>query len=195
MTQAFVLGNGISRQGIDLDQLRTHGPIYGCNALYREFTPDVLVATDRPIATEIQTSGYARTNKFYTRKPVPDSGALPLPSQYKGFSSGPNACGLAALDGHCHIYLLGFDMGPTLEQQFNNVYANTEFYKTSAHPPTFTGNWVRQLVTVARDFPTTNFIRLTGPTTAHIVELEKIDTFDHQDLALFISSINTISNA
>ena len=54
MTTAFVIGNGISRRGLDLTQLQPYGKIYGCNALYREFTPDVLVATDKPIATIIQ---------------------------------------------------------------------------------------------------------------------------------------------
>jgi hypothetical protein len=190
MTQAFILGNGISRQGIDLVQLRSHGPIYGCNALYREFTPDVLVATDLPIATEIQRSGYSQKNRFYTRKPQLESGALLLPKKYQGFSSGPNACGLAAIDGYTQIYLLGFDLGPTADQRFNNVYADTEFYKTSAHPPTFAGNWIKQFITIARDFPTTIFIRLTGPTTARIAELEKIDNFEHQDLELFIDNIN-----
>ena len=66
MTTAFVLGNGVSRQGISLPELQKHGKIYGCNALYREFTPDVLIATDTPIATHIQDLGYAKTNKFYT---------------------------------------------------------------------------------------------------------------------------------
>ncbi len=60
MTTAFVLGNGRSRQAVDLLTLKQHGPIYACNAIYREFTPDVLVATDMPIATVIQESGYAQ---------------------------------------------------------------------------------------------------------------------------------------
>ena len=97
MTQAFVLGNGISRQGIDLYQLKQLGTVYGCNALYREFTPDVLVATDRPIATHIQQSGYSLTNKFYTRTPINGTGALQLTEKYRGYSSGPNACGQAAI--------------------------------------------------------------------------------------------------
>ena len=190
MTVAFVIGNGISRQGIDLTTLTPMGKIYGCNALYRTFTPDVLVATDKPIAAEIQDSGYSKKNKFYTRRPFPDSGALTLPSQYRGYSSGPNACGLAALDGHIHIYLLGFDMGPTVDQRFNNIYADTEFYKTSAHPPTFTGNWVKQIVKIALDFPQTNFIRLTGATTARIAELEAVKNLEHQELTLFTDRIN-----
>jgi hypothetical protein len=190
MTTAFVLGNGISRQGIDLEQLKKIGTVYGCNALYREFTPDVLVATDRPISAEIQETGYAKTNKFYTRRPFPDSGALTVPKEYYGYSSGPNALGIAALDGHVHIYLLGFDLGPTTDQRFNNIYANTKFYKTSAQPPTFTGNWVKQIVKIAQDFSKTNFIRLTGPTTARIADLELVKNLSHQDLALFVDRIN-----
>jgi hypothetical protein len=190
MSIAFAVGNGISRQGLDLSLLKQLGTVYGCNGLYREFTPDVLVATDKPIATEIQKSGYAQQNKFYTRRPIPEMGALALPRLYHGYSSGPNACGLAAIDGHVHIYLIGFDMGPTLDQRFNNVYADTEFYKTSSHPPTFTGNWVKQLVKIAQDFPNTSFIRLTGPTTARINELELVKNLTHQDLAMFADRIN-----
>ena len=63
MTTAFVLGNGVSRQAVDLNRLKSLGKIYGCNALYRDFTPDILVATDKPIATEIQNSGYARSEE------------------------------------------------------------------------------------------------------------------------------------
>ena len=44
MTTAFVLGNGVSRKEIDLESLRKWGKTYGCNALYRDFAPDVLVA-------------------------------------------------------------------------------------------------------------------------------------------------------
>ena len=65
MTLTFVLGNGVSRQPIELTTLRKYGKIYGCNALYRHFTPDVLVATDPGISTEIQKSGYALKHKFY----------------------------------------------------------------------------------------------------------------------------------
>jgi len=56
---AFVLGNGESRQNIDPAALTQHGAVYGCNALYRTFSPDVLVATDHGIAREIQAAGIA----------------------------------------------------------------------------------------------------------------------------------------
>lgn len=190
MTRAFVLGNGISRQDIDLYQLTQLGTIYGCNALYREFTPDVLVATDKPIALQIQETGYPLKNKFYTRRPVDGSGAYRLPDNYFGYSSGPNAVGLAAVDGHMHIYLLGFDMGPTVDQRFNNMYAGTEFYKNPTDAPTYTGNWTKQLVKITKDYPNTNFIRIVGPTTARLADLESIKNLEHQDLATFLDRIN-----
>ena len=190
MTRAFVLGNGVSRRGIDLHLLKLQGRIYGCNALYREFAPDVLVATDRPIATAIQESGYALDHKFYTRKPQAGSGALPLIPKYQGYSSGPNAVGLAASDGHTQIYLVGFDMGPN-NNHFNNVYADTEFYKTSAHPPTFTGNWVKQIAQICQDYPQTQFTRVYGNTTAKINEFDKIINMLHLQMPDFVSQLNS----
>ena len=190
MTIAFVLGNGLSRQHINLAHLKNCGTIYGCNALYREFTPDVLVATDKPIATAIQESGYALNNRFYTRKPIENSGALPVLQEYYGYSSGPNAVALAAKDQHHHVYLLGFDMGPTENQRFNNIYAGTEFYKAIDSTPTFTGNWIKQIIKVTKDFAQTKFYRVCGTTTARIPELETIENLQHLDLPIFLDRIN-----
>jgi hypothetical protein len=64
----FCIGNGESRIGFDLEQLRPHGKIYGCNALYRDFTPDVLVAVDHGIIHEVYHSGYAKKNTCYFRE-------------------------------------------------------------------------------------------------------------------------------
>jgi hypothetical protein len=127
MSRAFVLGNGISRQGLDLDHLKQLGQVYACNAIYREFTPNVLVSTDTPISKSIQESGYAQVNTMYTRKPFPALGALQIPQEYYGFSSGPAAVAIAALDRNVSIYLIGFDMGPTQSGKFNNIYADSEF--------------------------------------------------------------------
>ena len=190
MTVAFVLGNGQSRQVLDLTQLIKLSPVYGCNALYREFAPSVLVSTDAPISKSIQESGYSEKNVHYTRKPLPALGAKRIPQQYYGFSSGPAAAGIAALDRNRKIYLIGFDLGPTRTGHFNNIYADSEFYKKSSATPTYTGNWVRQLVTVARDFPQTEFVRVRGATTADIGELLNIPNFAHMDITDFEDRIN-----
>ena len=186
MTVAFVLGNGQSRSAVDLRRFKSLGPIYGCNGLYRDWTPDCLVATDRPIAEAIQRSGYSKDHRFYTRKPLPDLGALAVPRKYHGNSSGPIACALAALDGHNRIYLLGYDMSPSPSNRFNNIYAGTEFYKSAEAAPTFTGNWIRQLITVAGDFPNARFIRVCGPNTDEIKEFKNIGNFEHIDMKTFI---------
>lgn len=189
MSRAFVLGNGVSRQQVDLSVLKSCGPIYGCNALYRDFAPDVLVSTDKPISERIQTTEYALKHRFYTRKPMPGLGAYPVPQKYYGFSSGPIAVALAAIDGGTSVYLIGFDMGP-LNRYFNNVYADTEFYKKSNATPTFTGNWARQLVTVARDFPQSVFYRVHGTTTAAVAEFENVSNIVPLDMAEFLNRIN-----
>jgi len=66
-TRVFCIGNGESRQSIDLIKLRPHGKIYGCNALYRDFTPDVLTAVDQGIMHEIYQSGYCDKNETWFR--------------------------------------------------------------------------------------------------------------------------------
>ena len=179
---AFVLGNGRSRVGLDLKLLTTRGAVYGCNALYREFIPTVLVATDSPISAAIQNSGYSAQYRFYTRKPIPGLGAQPVPQKYYGFSSGPMATALAAIDHHDPIYLVGFDMGPMPGDLFNNVYADTEFYKKSSSQPTYTGNWTRQILRIVSDFPRIRFVRVRGSTTAHIAQFDGLANLFHLDM-------------
>lgn len=190
MSVAFVLGNGVSRLAVDLSVLKQRGSVYGCNALYRTFAPDVLVSTDTPISTAIQQSGYSAQHRMYTRKPLPGLGAQQVPQRYYGYSSGPIAVGIAAQDQNVAVYLVGFDMGPKGQNQFNNVYADTEFYKKSSARPTFTGNWTRQLVQIMQDFPKTNFFRVYGETTADILELNGVPNLATMGMLDFLNRIN-----
>lgn len=187
---AFVLGNGISRRAIDPRDLERWGPVYGCNALYRTYSPLVLVATDAPISREIQASGWCRGRRFYTRRPLVDSGALPVPQAYYGFSSGPIAVAIAAGDRRDPIYLLGFDLGGDDWGRFNNVYAGTEFYKPQGSPPTFAGNWIRQIARVAQDFPDQRFIRVMGEVSTACPDLDRCPNFAHITMAEFLERIN-----
>jgi len=74
MSNVFCIGNGESRKDFNLDLLKPHGKIYGCNALYREYTPDVLVSVDPGIMHEIYQSGYCYKNDTWFRDwtTVPD---------------------------------------------------------------------------------------------------------------------------
>jgi len=190
MTRAFVLGNGVSRLAVNLHQLQELGAIYGCNALCREFMPTVLVSTDNPISSRLQEEGVASRTKMYTRKPAPGLGALRIPSEWYGFSSGPVATALAARDGHRAVYMLGFDLGPLPGEKFNNVYADTEFYKKGSARPTFSGNWVRQIQQITKTFPQTNFLRVVGATTAEIADFRKIPNMAHMPMTEFLDRIN-----
>lgn len=187
---AFVLGNGHSRKHISVDRLIQLAPVYGCNALYRTHTPTALIATDRQIAEAIQHSGYAKRARFYTRRPLTGLGAMTVPKEYYGFSSGPIATAIAALDANKIIYLLGFDMGPSPAGRINNLYADTEFYKPSSSPPTFAGNWTKQLIRVAKDFPNIEFVRVHGDTTAEVEDFANLPNFKKMDISDFAARIN-----
>jgi len=103
---------------------------YGCNALYRDFTPDFLISTgNNGIVTEIASSNYVNNNIVY-------SNAIHLlehPSKfylipYDPYAdAGTTAAYIAAFDGHTRIYLLGFD-GYDLPGHNNNIYADTNGY-------------------------------------------------------------------
>jgi hypothetical protein len=114
-----------------------------------------------------------------------------VPQKYRGFSSGPIAVSIACEDLIRKIYLLGFDMGPTVVGKFNNVYAGTDFYKATDANPTFVGNWIRQLTTVVRDFPQVQFVRVAGDTTADIKDLQGLSNLTHMSIADFAARINT----
>lgn len=188
---AFVLGNGESRLAVDPDRLASHGQVYGCNALYREFRPWVLVATDRDMAHEIEATGYAHQARFYTRRPQPGTGAQVIPRQYFGYSSGPVAVSLAAAERHDPIYLLGFDLGPDPHGRFNNVYAGTACYKPRGASPTFTGNWVRQIQRVVQDHARQTFVRVMGGSSATIAEFDSLGNLSHMAMTDFLQWLNT----
>ena len=188
---AFVLGNGISRGPIDIDLLKTRGDVYACNAVYRTHRVTALVATDRGMAEEIQASGYPGHNRFYTRRPNATTGAQRVPQEYFGYSSGPIALALACADGHDRIYLLGFDLGPTEQGRFNNLFAGTAHYKSRDSGPTFSGNWIKQIMKIGRDFPAVSVIRVHGATTAEVPEFGQASNLSRVDFAQFIERINT----
>ena len=61
----FVIGNGSSRKNVNLDILKQHGKVIGCNALYRDFTPDHLFTNDCEVLHEIISSQYTNTNETH----------------------------------------------------------------------------------------------------------------------------------
>ena len=62
---AVCLGNGQSRQGLDLKKIKDYATVIGCNAIYRDFTPDILVALDSRISHEIYRKANLKDMKVY----------------------------------------------------------------------------------------------------------------------------------
>ena len=57
----YIIGNGTSRNGIDLDHI---GRWWGCNGVYRDYTPELLFAVDIPIQSEVFETDYYKNNKI-----------------------------------------------------------------------------------------------------------------------------------
>ena len=158
---AFVLGNGKSRLNIDPRNFQERGVVYGCNALYREFAPDYLVAVDVKMVNEIIASGYHRTHQVWTNsnKGITSKSNINFFSPHKGWSSGPTALWFASTHTYQTIYILGFDYQGA-GGKFNNVYADTFNYKKSTDAPTFHGNWLSQTEKVIKEFRQIKFVRV-----------------------------------
>ena len=67
MSRVFCIGNGESRLNFNLEKLRPLGNIYGCNAIYRDFMPDVLTSVDHGIMHEVYHAGVAQKIPVYFR--------------------------------------------------------------------------------------------------------------------------------
>jgi hypothetical protein len=177
---AFVLGNGISRKGIDLEKLHEFGTIYGCNALYRHFEPDYLIAVDVKMVNEICKSRYQLTHEVWTNpnRSFSKLHGLNYFHPSKGWSSGPTALWLASQHEYETIYILGFDYkGIDDGKKFNNIYADSMNYKRSSDSATFFGNWLRQTKTVVQQHPHIKYKRIILPENYCPEELNKINNF------------------
>lgn len=158
---AFVLGNGKSRLAVDPKSLLTLGTVYGCNALYREADPHVLIAVDVKMINEIIDSGYHLNNEVWTNpnKGIKSKNRINLFSPHKGWSSGPTALWHACREGHQEIYIFGFDYQGE-DGKFNNVYADTHNYKKSTDSATYFGNWLNQTEKTIKEFKNIRFNRV-----------------------------------
>lgn len=158
---AFVLGNGTSRLKLNLPELKGRGTIIGCNALYREFEPDYLVAVDTKMVNEIIAAGYHKDNQVWTNpnKGINSKKNINFFSPHRGWSSGPTALWFACNLGHKEVYFFGFDYQGN-NGKFNNVYADTFNYKKSSDSATYFGNWLNQTERTIKENRGISFYRI-----------------------------------
>jgi len=177
---AFVLGNGTSRNQLNLASIKSRGTIYGCNALYREFEPDFLIAVDTKMVNEIIAAGYHTDHQVWTNpnKGITSKSNVNFFSPHKGWSSGPTALWFASQQDFTHIYIFGFDY-QGVDGKFNNVYADTFNYKRSQEPATFFGNWLSQTEKTIKEYPHINYSRVITPGAFIPDKLQGIPNLQH----------------
>lgn len=149
---SFVIGNGESRQGIDLEACKKNGLTVGCNAIVRDFHPHIVSAADQRMVEQIKQSKYQ--GRIYTR---PDWNSKLLVEAfpelpYQGnkrednpwhWNSGPHAVNIACASKHAGwftkktnlCFLIGFDLTQT--DACNNMYKGTDGYDNKVIDPKY----------------------------------------------------------
>jgi hypothetical protein len=123
---AIILGNGKSRQLVQLDSLKGKGTIFGCNALYRDWDGyDYLVAIDERMENEIKT-----TEKRLTGQAI----FPPEKERWEETTGRRNNAGMVAMreairrDNNI-LYCLGFDFILSGDRSLDNVYKDSKNYE------------------------------------------------------------------
>lgn len=168
-TQAVVIGNGDSRKPFPTKLLGEHrgGPLgrdtvqtYGCNALYRDFSPTFLVANGRGIVEEISQTGYTNEHIVYTNSQhlLEYPGKFYLIPQDPQWNAGTAATYMACFDGHARVFLLGFDnsVGENLN---NNVYAGTNAYPAPNYNYS-DSYWIKTMAYIMSMYSEVEFVRV-----------------------------------
>ena len=157
---AYVIGNGPSRQNFDLDRLKASGQTYGCNALYRDFLPDFIFSVDtkmtqQMVADEVglKTYHYAPALEVNRKQ---SKGMLHLIPNNPHWISGNSAFWTAGVHGHKNIYLIGFDFREYGRDQLNNIYQDTLNYGERHSDQIFEG-WLKQFRDMLKMRPYVNY--------------------------------------
>ena len=199
---AFVLGNGTSRKGIKIEDLKKHGTTFACNAVFRTESPDFLIAVDPKMIFEIGESDYPKKNQVwsnYNHQYEKKSNITNHIQWFKpslGWSSGPTALRMACERKFDEIYILGFDYqghtrdGKQNRFQFNNMFKDTRNYKRSIDEATFYGNWMNQTKRILQDYPKIKFHRVVLSTSFKPHDLEFAKNFNNVDIKDFVQIYN-----
>lgn len=188
---AFVIGNGESRKGIDINRLKNHGKVIGCNAIYRDHQPDQLVTADPDMAMEIFSSTYIDDHKVFT--PYRDIKKLHknfvLITDRKRFCAGIKAC-LIALDDHAsRIYLVGHDLG-SINGLVNNCYKNTPCYKKNWEDDDSADIHIPQYISLIKSYRGIEFVRVMGKVSRGVAGLDNLSNYSEISMSDFKSNFN-----
>lgn len=163
-----MIGNGLSRLSIDLNQLKM--TTYGCNALYRDYIPDYLISMDYSMVDEIIKNKIHYKTNFWTQhsNKIDELARNKEPINFfwgrkETIDSGNSALQLALKNQHTLVYVIGFDysVSPAV---LPNVYAGTPNYTRSNIYPAASMNetkWINRLNRILKEHPDQKVIRVT----------------------------------
>lgn len=159
---AVIVGNGLSRKGFDLEKLVGRCPIYGCNALYRDFSGwDYLVAIDDNMIQEILSKKYPIEKQLIIPE---ESDRYEKPEYSFPFGQRRTNSGMIAMEkaldrGHDLLFCLGFDFLLSGDQSVSNVYEGSQNYGSETKA-TETDNVfrIKYLEWFVARYPESNFI-------------------------------------
>ena len=157
---AYVIGNGPSRKGFDLNRLKETGQTYGCNALYRDFIPDYIFSVDTNMSMQmiedevgLKTIHYAPALQANRKE---SNGMIHLIPNNPNWISGNAAFWTAGVHGHNNIYLIGFDFREYGKGELNNIYQDTDYYGERNEDKIFDG-WLKQFRDMLKMRPYVNY--------------------------------------
>ena len=134
---AFIIGNGESRRSFDLNDIKSVAPIFGCNAIYRDFSPDWLVAVDEGVIDEISSSNFPIEYTLFPRSKAEEyepADMHPGRNRYPRNNSGMYAMQRAIEKDYNVLLCLGFDFLITDSYlSCTNLFAGTKNYGAETH--------------------------------------------------------------
>jgi hypothetical protein len=154
---AYIIGNGPSRKGFDLNLLKPTGQVYGCNALYRDFIPDYLFSVDTKMTQEISENHvWEKCICYAPGLEVNRLKGLNLIPNNPHYTSGNQAIWTATVHGHKKLYLIGFDFREFGKDQLNNIYQDSRNYGPR-NSDTIFAEWLTQFRKMIKQRPYCHF--------------------------------------
>jgi hypothetical protein len=189
---AICLGNGPSRQDYPAWKFghtnkrkiaRYYNVMYGCNGIFREWSPDFLVITHQLLSTQIPKDLVDST--YAPQEIMRRYNGMNLLPGCQRLDAGSAAVYLAAFHGAKRVYLFGYD-GQQDPNRNNNIYAGTEYYPPVAEVID-DKSWIKNLTNVIETYNDVEFIRVTSKHTDSYKYLQKLSNYKTVNFREFVS--------
>ena len=209
---AVVIGNGESRTGVDLNELKSQATLIGCNAIHREFDVDHLVCCDQRMVREVVSNQNSKIQNIYTREKyyqdfrkiqkIKTIKRLPLipysptikADEAEHWGSGPYAV-LIAAEKFDTVNLIGFDLYGN-QHLLNNVYKDSPNYLPKTANAVDPAYWIHQLKRIFQHFPHVKFKIFNEETWVcpDVWKQPNVEVLNIKNIQSVVKSLNSLYN-